>query len=68
LPFFAWALHREQRTLQSMLMILLDEAGSEWKLTRVHPSSTAPTAKNPAESRTENSPFSAAAKYGSGSA
>jgi GT2 family glycosyltransferase len=35
LPLFAWFIHRQQRTLQSMIAILLDELAREWKLTRV---------------------------------
>lgn len=37
LPLIALVLRREQRTLQSMIIILLDEVGSEWKLTRTQP-------------------------------
>ena len=35
LPLFAWFIHRQQRTLQSMIAVLLDELAKEWKLTRV---------------------------------
>jgi GT2 family glycosyltransferase len=35
LPLFAWFIRRQQRKLQSMIVILLDELAREWKLTRV---------------------------------
>jgi GT2 family glycosyltransferase len=35
LPVFAWFIHRQQRTLQSMIAILLDELAKEWKLTKI---------------------------------
>jgi hypothetical protein len=35
LPLFAWFIHRQQRNLQSMIAILLDELAKEWKLTKV---------------------------------
>jgi len=34
LPLFAWLLYREQRTLQSLLVVFLDELAAEWTLTR----------------------------------
>ncbi len=37
LPLFAWFLHREERNLQSMIAVFLDEAAKEWKLTKVQP-------------------------------
>lgn len=42
LPLFVWLLRREHRTLQSMMVILLDEIGQQWKLTRVRPAFGAP--------------------------
>jgi GT2 family glycosyltransferase len=42
LPLFAWALRREQRTLQSMMILLLDEIAEPWKLSRVLPSFDSP--------------------------
>jgi O-antigen biosynthesis protein len=35
LPLFAWFIHRQQRTLQSMIVVLLDELAKEWKLTKI---------------------------------
>jgi O-antigen biosynthesis protein len=35
LPIFAWLIHRQQRTLQSMIAILLDDLAREWKLSRI---------------------------------
>jgi len=35
LPLFAWFIHRQQRNLQSMIAVLLDELAKEWKLTKV---------------------------------
>ncbi len=34
LPLFAWLLYREQRTLQSLLVVFLDEIAKEWNLRR----------------------------------
>jgi len=34
LPAFAWLLHREQRTLQSLLVVFLDEIAKDWNLRR----------------------------------
>jgi GT2 family glycosyltransferase len=53
LPLFAWFLHREQRNLQSLLVVFLDEVASGWKLTKVAP--TAPRLP-PDGSPTTNSP------------
>lgn len=39
LPLFAWLLRREQKTLQSMIIILLDEVAAQWNLKRTKPSS-----------------------------
>jgi hypothetical protein len=35
LPLCAWFIHRQQRNLQSMIAVLLDELAKEWKLTKV---------------------------------
>ena len=35
LPLFAWFLHREQRSLQSMLAVFLDEVAKDWKLVKL---------------------------------
>jgi GT2 family glycosyltransferase len=37
LPLFAWLIHREQRALQSLLIIFLDGLAAEWKMTRTSP-------------------------------
>jgi hypothetical protein len=46
LPAFAWALHREQRTLQSTTAVLLDELAQEWDLTKTPPDSGSPCIQN----------------------
>ena len=35
LPLFAWFLRRQQRNLQSMIVVFLDELAKEWHLTKV---------------------------------
>jgi hypothetical protein len=35
LPLFVWYLRREQRNLQSMLIVFLDDLAKEWHLTKV---------------------------------
>ncbi|MGH7970526.1 MAG: glycosyltransferase family 2 protein, partial [Limisphaerales bacterium] len=44
LPLFAWLLRREQRTLQSLLVIFLDDIAKDWNLHRnaAKPASTPP--------------------------
>jgi hypothetical protein len=37
IPLFVWALFREHRTLQSMIIVLLDELGESWELERTQP-------------------------------
>jgi GT2 family glycosyltransferase len=44
LPLFAWFLRREQRNLQSMIAVFLDELAKEWRLTKVEPESARQTA------------------------
>jgi O-antigen biosynthesis protein len=40
LPLFAWFLRREQRNLQSMIVVFLDDLAKEWRLAKVQPEST----------------------------
>ncbi|HWW02827.1 MAG TPA: glycosyltransferase [Candidatus Acidoferrum sp.] len=40
LPLLAWWVHREHRTLRSMLVVFLDVRAKEWTLTKVRPDST----------------------------
>jgi hypothetical protein len=47
LPLFAWFLRREQRNLQSMIVVFLDELAKEWLLTKVQPQSARQTAPEP---------------------
>ena len=35
LPLFAWFIHREQRNLQSMIAVFLDDLAAEWNLAKV---------------------------------
>jgi GT2 family glycosyltransferase len=42
LPALAWLLQREQRSLQSMMVVLLDELARDWKLAKVMPTPEAP--------------------------
>ncbi|HZQ47324.1 MAG TPA: hypothetical protein VFC07_09960, partial [Verrucomicrobiae bacterium] len=35
MPLLAWFLVREQRNLQSLIVVFLDEVAKEWKLTKV---------------------------------
>jgi hypothetical protein len=35
LPLFVWFLHREQRNLQSMIVVFLDNLAKEWRLIKV---------------------------------
>ena len=37
LPLFVWFLRREQRNLQSMITVFLDELAKTWKMTKVQP-------------------------------
>ena len=37
LPLFAWFLRRQQRDLQSMIAVFLDDLAKEWHLTKVQP-------------------------------
>jgi len=54
LPLLAFFLQREQRTLQSMLVVFLDELARDWKLVKIQPgqsdeasASTSPSVENP---------------------
>ncbi|HWH71296.1 MAG TPA: glycosyltransferase, partial [Candidatus Sulfotelmatobacter sp.] len=42
LPLFAWFLRHEQRSLQSMMMIFVNELAEEWHLTKLQPQATPP--------------------------
>jgi len=57
LPLFAGFLRREQRDLQSLMVVLLDQLAADWKLSKV-PQTPVPTpeAPNPALPR-DRSPF-----------
>jgi hypothetical protein len=44
LPLFVWYLRREQRNLQSMIVVFLDELAKDWRLTKVQPHSASPPA------------------------
>jgi GT2 family glycosyltransferase len=64
LPLFAWLLYREQRTLQSLLVVFLDELAAEWKLSRMQPrsgsaSKTTGSGQQPAGSHTGDQQVSA---------
>jgi O-antigen biosynthesis protein len=37
LPLFIWYLRHEQRNLQSLIVVFLDEAAKDWKLTKIQP-------------------------------
>jgi hypothetical protein len=37
LPLMAWFLRGEQRTLQSMIAVFLDELAEEWRMTKLQP-------------------------------
>jgi O-antigen biosynthesis protein len=37
LPLFVWFLHREQRNLQSMIVVFLDDLAKQWRLVKVQP-------------------------------
>jgi len=37
LPLFAWFLRREQRSLQSMIVVFLNDVAGEWHLSKVQP-------------------------------
>jgi hypothetical protein len=47
LPLFVWYLRREQRNLQSMIVVFLDEVAKNWRLTKVQPQSASPPATEP---------------------
>jgi hypothetical protein len=42
LPLFGWYLHRQQRHLQSLLAVFLDELAKEWNLAKVLPQRAEP--------------------------
>jgi GT2 family glycosyltransferase len=47
LPLFAWFLRRQQRNLQSMLVVFLDALASEWHLTKVQPTNARQSVAKP---------------------
>jgi GT2 family glycosyltransferase len=59
LPLFALFLRREQRNLQSMLVVFLDELAKEWRLTKVSAQAEAKPRSQPATAATPDprSPF-----------
>jgi len=50
LPILSWLFHREQRTLQSVLAILIEEIARDWKLSKQPPPEPSATAPAPAPS------------------
>jgi hypothetical protein len=57
-PVSIWFLRREQRTLQSMIMLLLDNVAKEWRLVKVpDPVAVSPEDKPLDTSAVEKSPF-----------
>ena len=50
-PLLAWFLHREQRTLQSMAVVFLDEIAKAWKLTKVQASGAQLPPKTPEQAK-----------------
>jgi len=57
-PAFFWFLRHEQRNLQSMIVVFLDEVAKEWKMIKVRPQSeTGPTPANAREKTDQKSPF-----------
>ncbi|HSU55658.1 MAG TPA: glycosyltransferase, partial [Candidatus Dormibacteraeota bacterium] len=61
LPLFIWFLRREQRSLQSMLVVFLDELAKEWKLLKVNPQpAQSPAAKGEGVAVDPKSPFAGA--------
>ena len=51
LPLFAWFLRRQQRNLQSMIVVFLDDLAKEWRLTKVQPQSARQPAGGTASAR-----------------
>ncbi|MCX6927731.1 MAG: hypothetical protein NT154_31650 [Verrucomicrobia bacterium] len=47
LPLFTWLLHLEQRTLQSMIAVFLDDLAKEWNFTKVQSQSASPPPTQP---------------------
>ena len=57
-PAFFWFLRHEQRNLQSMISVFLDEVAKEWKMIKVRPQlETSITHAKTRESTDKNSPF-----------
>lgn len=56
LPAFAWYLHAEQRTLQSLIAVFLDELAKDWKLARAGAEPTAPAAPGTEKAGSDRAP------------
>jgi GT2 family glycosyltransferase len=57
LPLFAWALHRERRSLQSVIVVFLDDLAEEWKLKKIVPEAADETPKTADPVPDPKSPF-----------
>jgi GT2 family glycosyltransferase len=57
LPLFAWFLQREQRNLQSMMVVFLDELARDWKLFKINPATAPVPSKSPPPQPDPKSPF-----------
>ena len=57
LPALAWLLYSEQRSLQSMIVVLLDELARDWKLKKIHPLAETPPSPTATPPSPPNSPF-----------
>jgi glycosyltransferase involved in cell wall biosynthesis len=53
LPLLGWFLHRQKRTVQSVVMVFLDELAKEQNLVKVQPGVTQPARERPAPIRVE---------------
>jgi len=47
LPLFGWFIRREQRSLQSLVAVFLDDLAKEWNLSRIQPGSADPNSARP---------------------
>jgi GT2 family glycosyltransferase len=47
LPLFGWFIRREQRSLQSLVAVFLDDLAKEWNLSRIQPGSADSTPAGP---------------------
>jgi GT2 family glycosyltransferase len=57
LPLFAWFLQREQRNLQALVVVFLDQLAKDWNLHKITPSPATTSAKSAAEKPDPKSPF-----------